>query len=55
MAARSAVRWAATHGAGRPRRRRTIILRGYESLPVVLGPAPTIVRAVADGAAHLAG
>ncbi len=49
MVVRRTVRWAATHGAMRPdlatagpgRRRRTIVLRGYESLPALV---PSLTR-----------
>ena len=40
--------------AGDARRRRTVILRGYESMPVRLGPTSTTVRAPGEGAVRLA-
>jgi cytochrome P450 len=40
--------------AGDPRRRRTVILRGYESMPVRLGPTSTPVRNPGEGAVRLA-
>jgi cytochrome P450 len=39
--------------AGSPRRRRTVILRGYASMPVLLRPTPASVRGSRHGAAGL--